>query len=126
VVTAALIGFLVGALAGWLLAARSRPVTWPAWVLAAVLALEVAWLVVYARGEDTYFFPQHVTRWDFAGRDGNQWIVVAACAVAAVAAALLVWGAAKRKGHALRLGYAGTAASSVLLFVATFVLTVGH
>jgi hypothetical protein len=126
VVAAALIVFIVGALAGCILAMRSRTSVWAGWVLAGLLTIEVAWLLRYSRTDDTYFFPQHVTRWGFAGRDGNQWVVVAACLVAAVAVSLLVWGAARRQGDALRLGYGGTAVSSLLLFGAVWVMSVGH
>jgi hypothetical protein len=126
VAAAALIVFSVGALAGAILAARSPATTWPAWILAVVLGLELVWIVLYARGEDTYFFPDHVTRWEFAGRDGHQWIVVAAAVVAGAALVTLLWGAGRRKVAVLRAGYGGVAVSSLLLFAATFVLSVGH
>jgi hypothetical protein len=111
---------------GVLLALRSSPPQWPAWALTATLVGLTFWLVVYARGEDTYFQAGDVSRWDFAGRDGNQWMVVAAFALTAAAVVTLLWGAGKGKVDVLRVGYGGAAASSLLLFVATFVLSVGH
>jgi hypothetical protein len=91
-----------------------------------LLALGIAWTVSYARGEDEYFLPQHVTRWDFAGRDGHQWVVVVALLVGVASVGALVLGAATRRRGALRLGYAGTAVSAILLFASAFVLSVGH
>jgi hypothetical protein len=113
-------------IAGCFLASRNRATARPAWSLAGVLALQIAWLVAFARQEDTSFASGDVSRWDFAGRDGHQWVVVVALVVSAASIGALAFGAATRKLGALRLGYGGTALSSILLFVSAFVLSVGH
>jgi hypothetical protein len=113
-------------IAGCVLASRNRATVWPAWILAAVLALQIALLGSFAREEDTYFVTGDVTRWDFAGRDGHQWVVMVALLVGAASIGALVLGAATRRLGALRLGYGGTPLTSILLFVSVFVLAVGH
>jgi hypothetical protein len=92
--------------------------------LAAVLAGEILWLVFYAHGLDDYF-ADDTTRWDFAARDGNEPWVVAAVAVGAASVALLLLSAFVR-GSLARISLLSTSASSVLLLIGWFVLTVGH
>jgi hypothetical protein len=101
----------------------------PPWLtggLAAALAFEVVWLVLYARGRDTYFDPDHVTRWEFAARDGNHWMVVVAIVAATATAIGLVWGIVSRRRWIRHFASAATTISIVLLQLASFVLSVGH
>jgi hypothetical protein len=88
-----------------------------------VLAIEVVWLVFYARGLDTYY---NITRWEFAERDGNQWFVVAAIVMAAAAIAGLLAGVVSPRRWLRRVAAADAAVASVLVLVAAFVLSVGH
>jgi hypothetical protein len=101
----------------------------PRWLngaLAAALVAETVWLVLLAAGRDTYFDPEHVTRWEFAGRDGNQWFVVLAIVAAAVTTVGLVAAFVTQKRWIRRAASAATTIVCVLILVASFVLTVGH
>jgi hypothetical protein len=99
---------------------------WLSGALAAVLAFEVVWLVLYARGEDTYFAPDHVTRWEFAGRDGNQWFVVVAVVAATAALPGQVVGIVSSRRWIRHVASAATTITFVLVLIASFVLSVGH
>ena len=110
---------IAGFVVALVIVAAPSPPTWLSVALAATMGFEALWLVLLARQRDTYFDPDHVTRWEFAGQSGNQWFVVVAIIAAGAAGAGLLIG--------IRRVAAGAAAISlVVVLMASFVLTVGH
>jgi hypothetical protein len=91
-----------------------------------ILAGEVWWIVFYAQGLDGYFLDGS-TRWDFALNNGGRPWVVTAVAAASVSIVLLLLSTIKRgRGVLAGISLVGASASSVLLLVGWFLLTVGH
>jgi hypothetical protein len=91
-----------------------------------VLAGEVWWIVFYAQGPDGYFVDGR-TRWDFAlNNDGRPWVVTAIAAASASIVLLLLSTIKLGRGSLAGISLLGTSASSVLLLVGWFLLTVGH
>jgi hypothetical protein len=86
----------------------------------------VLWLVLLARERDPYFDPDHVTRWEFVERGGNQWYVVAAIVAAAATAIGLVIAIVTRRRWIRQVAAVAATVTFVLVLAAEFALSVGH
>jgi hypothetical protein len=75
---------------------------WPFALLAVSVAAGVGWLILFAAGEDTYFAPDHVSRWEYAARNGRSPTVVAAIVLAIVSIVSLVTAARSTRIARLR------------------------
>jgi hypothetical protein len=103
-----------------------RPSRWtvPLVALALVLIGGIWWIVFYAQGLDTYF-QDGTTRWDFAAVN-RQWAVTAIVVAAVSVVLLLISTFARERDYFVRLSLVGASASSFMLLLGWFVLTVGH
>jgi len=111
---------------GLLFANPSRLRTASLAAISLVLAGEVWWIAFYAQGVDGYFLDGR-TRWDFAvNNDHRQWVVTAVAAASASIVLLLLSTIKRGRGSLAGISLLGTSASSVLLLVGWFLLTVGH
>lgn len=96
---------------------------WLYWSFAGLLGLASVWLWGYAAGDDRYYGPSSVSRWEFAARNDREPVVVVGAALAVVAVVVLVLAATrgpdsrwKRTGIGLAaLGIAGVLAAWVSL-----------
>ena len=103
--------------------ANMRYLTGP---LAVFLAIALAGLVRYAAGEDAYYSPGDVSRWEHADRWGKTPVVVAAMAISAATILGLLISTFSPGARLRRLALAATALSCVTLVAAWVVLTAGH
>jgi hypothetical protein len=94
---------------------------WVAPSLAAAVAAGCVWLVLYAIGDDTYYAPGDVSRWEHASDTGLAFVVVAALVIA-LASIVALLGAPSRT----RIAMAATAVACGALIVAAFLIGIGH
>jgi hypothetical protein len=100
---------------------------WPFALLAVIVAAGLGWLILLAIGDDTYFAPDHVSRWDFAARNDGTPIVVSAIVLgllSIIALATAAWSTGST--HLRRFAMPAGALASAAILVAAFKLTVGH
>lgn len=127
-----LVALLVGGLAALGLSLRVAPAAldryaWLYAALAVIVAAGLGWLVLYATGEDTYYTPGDVSRWDHTTRSGSSLVVVAAIAIALASIIALVLCACSASRVLLRrIVMPATALACVTLVVASVALTIGH
>ena len=94
---------------------------------ALVVAAGFGFLALIATGEDSYFAPDEVSRWDYAARNGQTPDVVAAFAIAFSAVVVLALAARSRASTGLRVFAALTAVVAVVSWLFAFVaLVAGH
>lgn len=97
-------------------------------LLAVVIAAGLGWLVLYASGDDSYFAPDHVSRWEYVTRNGSPAVAVVVSVVLALASIVALAAAARSRRHARlrRLVLPAAALASFAIVVAAVALTVGH
>ena len=96
-------------------------------VTALVIAAGFGFLAFLATGQDNYFAPDEVSRWEYAARNGKTPDVVAAFVIAFFAVVVLALAARSRASTGLRVLAALMAVVAVVSwFYALLVLTVGH
>ena len=84
-------------------------------------------IVHYARAQDDYYTPTHVTHWEHAAKDsGANWAVGALVLASMIAVAFLLQGLFPSRSIVRPLQVVAGAAYVVALFGAYFFLTVGH
>ena len=111
--------------------ARSALYGWMYRSLSGVAALVIAggfgFLALYATGQDNYFAPDEVTRWDYAARNGKTPDVVAAFVIAFFAVVALALAARSKASTRVRVFAALTAVVAVVSwFIALAALALGH
>jgi hypothetical protein len=100
--------------------------------LATVVSAGLGWLILCAAGEDPYYEPDDLSRWDHATKNGlslplSPVLVVAATVIAPVSIVALVHGArSSTRARTRRLVMLTTASACLALIVAWLPLTTGH
>jgi len=92
---------------------------------ALLLAVEMAWIGLYALGPDTYY-SSGVSRWEHADRWGKTPIVVAAMAISAATVFGLLINTVSPRARLRLLAMPAAALACVMLLTAWFFLTAGH
>lgn len=100
---------------------------WPYALLAVTYAVGLAWLVVYAAGDDSYFAPDEVSRWEYAARnDRSTAVALAAVVTLAGVVVLAIAATSARHSRLRRLVVPSAVLAPFSIVVAAFVLSVGH
>ena len=94
--------------------------------LSLLLAAGLAWVMLYAGGEDTYYGSRDVSRWEHAERWGKTPVVVAAMAISGATVIGLLISTFSPAARLRRVVLPATALSGVMLVTAWFFLTAGH
>lgn len=99
---------------------------WPYTLLATTYSVGLVWLVVYAAGDDSYFAPDQVSRWEYASRNGRSWVVVLAVVVTLVSVFLSVASRSTRRSRLRRLVVPSAVIAPFSIIAAAVALTEGH
>ena len=95
-------------------------------VTALVLGAGLAWLVLYAAGNDGYYRNSDVSRWEHASKGSAATLVVVTLAVVGATTIGLLLAALSPAARLRRLVWPAAAASPLLLLAAMLFLSIGH